>query len=149
VIVKGSSGTQSASATITLTSAETSSALKTALDSSCTVPVYGVNFDFNKTTLRPDAEPVLQQILTLFKSDPSLDAEIGGHTDNIGTSAYNMTLSAGRADAVKTWLVAHGIGTSRITTHGYGDTVPLVPNDSDANRARNRRVEIKKPNCGK
>lgn len=150
VIVKGSGGgNQSSQATITLNSAETTDALRAALASDCTVPVYGVNFDFNNTTLRADADPVLQQILALFRNDPVLAAEIGGHTDNVGTAPYNLTLSAGRAEAVKTWLVTHGIAAPRLTTHGYGDTAPLVPNDSDANRARNRRVELKKPNCGK
>ncbi len=147
VTVKGNGGNQTAQATISFASVATSTALKTALDASCKVPVYGVNFDFNKTTLRPDAEPVLQQILALFKNDPALAAEIGGHTDNVGTPAYNQTLSAGRAETVKTWLAAHGIEASRLTTRGYGETVPIVPNDSEANRAKNRRVELKKPDC--
>ena len=113
----------------------------------CRVPVYGVNFDFNKATLRPDAEPVLHQVLALFNSMPTLSAEIGGHTDNIGKADYNQHLSASRADAVKSWLVTHGISSSRLSTHGYGDTQPLVPNDSDTHRARNRRVELKKAGC--
>ncbi len=78
----------------------------------CTLEIYGVNFDFNKSTLRPDSEPVLQQILALFTSDPSYSAEVGGHTDNIGKEAYNMKLSGARADAVKAWLVAHGVAAS-------------------------------------
>jgi outer membrane protein OmpA-like peptidoglycan-associated protein len=147
-MVKGSGGSrQEAQATISLNSAETSETLRTALDRGCKVAVYGVNFDFNKATLRKDAETVLQQILALFKDDANLTAEIGGHTDNVGTPAYNLTLSGARAVAVKAWLVAHGVAASRLTTRGYGDTVLVVPNDSDANRAKNRRVELKKPNC--
>ncbi|MBS2029250.1 MAG: OmpA family protein [Deltaproteobacteria bacterium] len=73
--------------------------------------------------------------------------EIGGHTDNVGTHDYNLKLSDARAAAVKDWLTAHGIAAGRLTSHGYGDTQPIVPNDSELNRAKNRRVELKKPNC--
>ena len=117
------------------------------LTSICKVNLYGVNFDFNKATLRPDSEPVLQQVLALFKQNPNFRTEIGGHTDNVGGSAYNMKLSQDRADAVKGWLLGHGVTASRIAAHGYGDTVPLMPNTSDANRATNRRVELKRPTC--
>lgn len=113
----------------------------------CKIEVYGINFDFNKSVIKPDSEPVLDQVLALFTGDPSYKAEVGGHTDNIGTRAYNMKLSGARAEAVKAWLVAHGIAADRMTTHGYADTVPLVPNTSDENRAKNRRVELKKQNC--
>jgi outer membrane protein OmpA-like peptidoglycan-associated protein len=113
----------------------------------CTLEIYGVNFDFNKSTLRPDSEPVLQQVLALFNADPSFGGEIGGHTDNVGTRAYNMKLSASRAEAVKAWLVAHGVAASRMTTAGYADTRPLVPNTTDANRFKNRRVELKRSHC--
>ena len=83
----------------------------------------------------------------LFAADPSYSAEVGGHTDNVGKAAYNMSLSDRRAAAVKDWLVAHGVAASRLSSRGYGDTVPLVPNDSDAHRARNRRVELKRKDC--
>jgi outer membrane protein OmpA-like peptidoglycan-associated protein len=113
----------------------------------CTLTVYGVNFDFDKTTLRPDSMPVLAQVLALFANDSAYTAEVGGHTDNQGKRDYNMKLSAGRADAVKAWLVSKGIAAGRITTAGYGDTRPLVPNTSDENKARNRRVELRRAGC--
>lgn len=113
----------------------------------CTIEVYGVNFDFNKSTLRPDAAPVLQAVLRLFTTAPAFRAEVGGHTDNIGTADYNMKLSAERAAAVKTWLVAHSVAADRVTSRGYGDTHPLAPNDTDANRFKNRRVELRRMNC--
>jgi outer membrane protein OmpA-like peptidoglycan-associated protein len=113
----------------------------------CTIEVYGVNFDFNKSTLRPDSLPVLRAVLQLFTATPSFRAEVGGHTDNIGTPEYNMKLSAARAAAVKIWLVTHNVAADRVTSRGYGDTHPLVPNDTDADRFKNRRVELRRMNC--
>ena len=114
---------------------------------SCVLEVYGVNFDFDHAMLRPDSEPVLRQVLTLFTADPAYQAEIGGHTDDVGTRAYNTKLSADRAASVKAWLVEHGVAAGRMTTAGYADTKPLVPNTSDENRFRNRRVELRRVNC--
>ncbi len=113
----------------------------------CTLRIYGVNFDFDKAVLRPDSTPVLNQVLGLFTADPRYAGEIGGHTDNVGGAAYNLKLSEARAAAVKAWLVAHGVAASRVNSHGYGDTRPLVPNTSNENRAKNRRVELKRAQC--
>jgi hypothetical protein len=67
---------------------------------------------------------------------------VEGHTDNKGAAAYNMTLSQQRADSVITWLSGHGIAAERLVAHGMGLTTPLVPNDTELNRALNRRVEF-------
>jgi outer membrane protein OmpA-like peptidoglycan-associated protein len=117
------------------------------LPKACTIEVYGVNFDFDKSVLRPDSEPMLKSVLKLFTGTPSFSAEVGGHTDNIGKPDYNLKLSDARADAVKDWLVSHGVAATRVSARGYGDTRPLVPNDTDANRFKNRRVELKRNNC--
>ena len=113
----------------------------------CTIEVYGVNFDFDKATLRPESAPVLRQVLALFTTIPGFASEVAGHTDNIGTAAYNMRLSDARAAAVRNWLIQHGVAAPRVSSRGYGDTQPLVPNTSDENRFKNRRVELRRTNC--
>ena len=90
---------------------------------------------------------MLQRILGLLQRDPPLAVEVQGHTDNVGGDDYNMTLSQGRADAVKAWLVSHGIAAARITTRGYGRQQPIAPNDSDEGRAKSRRVELARAGC--
>jgi outer membrane protein OmpA-like peptidoglycan-associated protein len=113
----------------------------------CTLEIHGINFDFDQSNIRKDSEPVLHQVLALFTNDPHYSVEISGHTDSEGTGPYNMKLSARRAEAVKAWLVAHGVAALRMTIAGYGDTRPLMPNTTDQNRARNRRVELKQAGC--
>jgi OOP family OmpA-OmpF porin len=127
--------------------ADVGSGLRAALAKGCKAALWGVNFDFDKATLRPDANAALGQVLRLLNDEPALAVEIGGHTDDVGKPDYNLALSDRRAAAVKQWLVAHGVAAARLSSHGYGDTQPLVPNSSDENRARNRRVELKKPSC--
>jgi outer membrane protein OmpA-like peptidoglycan-associated protein len=113
----------------------------------CKLEVYGVNFDFDKATLRPESDAVPTQVLGLFTGDAAYATEISGHTDNVGQHAYNIQLSGKRAAVVKDWPVAHGVAATRMRTAGYGDTRPLVPNTSDENRFRNRRVELKRVGC--
>jgi outer membrane protein OmpA-like peptidoglycan-associated protein len=90
---------------------------------------------------------VLKEVLAIFEAEPKYSGEIGGHTDNVGKHAYNVKLSGERAAAVKAWLVAHGVQAGRLRTAGYGDSRPLVPNTTDENRAKNRRVELKRDHC--
>jgi outer membrane protein OmpA-like peptidoglycan-associated protein len=125
------------------------SKLKGELDRACKVAVYGVNFDFNKATLRPDATPALDAIAKLLTDFGDLKVELGGHTDNVGERAYNQKLSEQRVATVKTWLTKMGVAGERLTTRGYADTQPLVTNDSPENQAKNRRVELKKADCHK
>jgi len=106
-----------------------------------------VLFDFNKSTLQPASDPVLQQILDLMKKNPTQKIEVQGHTDNVGGDAYNQTLSEARAKAIVTWLTQHGITADRLTAKGFGKTRPIADNATDAGRAKNRRVEIADPNC--
>jgi outer membrane protein OmpA-like peptidoglycan-associated protein len=117
------------------------------LSADCHVAIYGVLFDFNKATLQTASEPPLQQVLALLKKNTTLNIEVQGHTDNVGTDTYNQTLSESRAAAVVTWLTQHGIAAARLTSKGYGMTKPVADNRTDEGRAKNRRVEISDPRC--
>ena len=101
-----------------------------------------VNFDFDKATLRPDAAPVVKQIVDLMKADPALRLGIEGHTDAIGGADHNRTLSADRAKSFVAALVAQGIAPDRLTAAGFGPDKPVASNDTSDGRAKNRRVEL-------
>jgi photosystem I P700 chlorophyll a apoprotein A2 len=108
-----------------------------------------VLFDFDKYTLRPEANDSLKKVGQVASSYPNAPLLIEGHTDGKGTHAYNITLSGNRAGTVKKWLVENaGIKASRITTKGWGETKPVAPNkkpdgsDDPEGRQKNRRVEL-------
>ncbi|MFO1311613.1 MAG: OmpA family protein [Burkholderiales bacterium] len=119
------------------------------LDRDCRVALYGVFFDFDKSSLKPDSEPVLQKAAGVLKARPAAKAEVQGHTDNVGGDDYNMKLSGARAASVMQWLATHGIDASRLSAKGYGKTQPVADNATDAGRARNRRVELVNLACRK
>jgi len=121
--------------------------LKSTLASKCHVPIYGVLFDFNKSTLQPASDAILTQVAALMTGNPALKIEVQGHTDNVGTDAYNQALSEDRARSVMTWLTQHGVAAARMTSKGYGKTMPVADNKSDEGRMKNRRVEIADPSC--
>ncbi|HEU4488772.1 MAG TPA: OmpA family protein [Actinomycetota bacterium] len=104
----------------------------------------GVNFETNKATLKPVAREKLSKLSGVLLGFPGeYKLEIEGHTDSTGTDAYNQKLSQGRAESVRNFLVEQGIPTERIAaTQGFGRTKPIAPNDSRANREKNRRVDI-------
>jgi outer membrane protein OmpA-like peptidoglycan-associated protein len=104
--------------------------------------VYGIYFDFNSSTLKPQSAPVLREIVNVMQREPSWILEIEGHTDNVGGDAKNLDLSAHRSAAVKAALVALGVPARRLETGGYGASVPLETNATLKGRARNRRVEL-------
>jgi outer membrane protein OmpA-like peptidoglycan-associated protein len=99
-----------------------------------------VYFDFNKSTLTPKAEEALQGNLKILQDNPSVVVEVWGHTDAKGSPGYNEKLSRARGNAVKNWLVSHGISPDRIKVQAYGETKPRETNETDEGRALNRRV---------
>ncbi len=113
----------------------------------CHVALDGVLFDFNKATLKPESEPVLQHVQALMTQNAALKLEVQGHTDNVGTDAYNQKLSEDRAAAVVAWLNQHQVKNDRLTSQGYGKTRPVADNNTDEGRAKNRRVEIANTMC--
>lgn len=102
-----------------------------------------VTFDTNSTVLRPGLQSEINRIAGVLNQYPNTLVRVEGHTDSKGTDAYNMDLSNRRATAVENLLVQRGIADSRIEAVGYGETLPVATNDTEAGRQRNRRVEIK------
>ena len=101
-----------------------------------------VNFDFNSANLTTLAKSNLDKLVTVLKNNPDTNINIYGHTDSIGSDAVNLRISAQRAAAVKNYFVANGISASRMFTEGLGKSSPIASNDTDAGRAKNRRVEF-------
>lgn len=101
-----------------------------------------VLFDFGEAELRPDAEPSLQGVVELVGDHPGARTEVQGHTDSIGSDAFNQSLSERRAAAVSAWLAAHGVDPATLTTAGYGSSRPVADNDTEEGRQQNRRVEV-------
>jgi len=105
--------------------------------------VYGIHFDIDKSLIKPDSKPVLDEIAALLKNEPKLKVEISGHTDSTGASEHNKLLSRQRADAVVLALGKnYGIVADRMIAAGYGDSKPVATNDTPDGRTLNRRVEI-------
>jgi outer membrane protein OmpA-like peptidoglycan-associated protein len=104
----------------------------------------GVNFETNKATLKPIAREKLSKLSGVLLGFPGeYKLEIEGHTDSTGTDTYNQQLSQARAESVRNFLVEQGIPTERIpSTQGFGRSRPIAPNDTRANREKNRRVDI-------
>jgi outer membrane protein OmpA-like peptidoglycan-associated protein len=107
-----------------------------------------LNFEFGKADIKKDSFPYLDKLADTLNKAKNWTLEIQGHTDDKGGDDFNMKLSQNRADAVKNYLITKGVLLDSITAKGFGESKPLVPNDNDANREKNRRVEFKitKPN---
>jgi OOP family OmpA-OmpF porin len=104
--------------------------------------IQGPNFDFNKATLTPAGKVKVADAAKTLKDNPTIHVEVGGHTDSVGSDAYNQKLSERRAKTVADELTKDGISASRLTVRGYGERKPVADNKTEAGRARNRRVEL-------
>lgn len=102
-----------------------------------------VYFDFDKSELKNESKPDLNRGVRFLNENPTIRVEIAGHTDSVGTDAYNNRLSQQRAEAVRTYLIQGGVQASRITARGYGETQPIADNGTEEGRGRNRRVEMR------
>jgi outer membrane protein OmpA-like peptidoglycan-associated protein len=102
-----------------------------------------VHFQHDSTDILPDSFGLLEELAELFKTKSEIRlAEVQGHTDNTGSAVYNQRLSQGRAQAVVDALVRLGVASDRLVAKGYGADKPIAPNNTDANRAKNRRVQV-------
>ncbi len=97
-------------------------------------------FDFDEATLRQESIGELTRLKELLADSPKLIVEIAGHTDSVGTAAYNIKLSTERAQSVASWLVENGIAESRMKVKGYGESQPIADNATEEGRQKNRRV---------
>lgn len=105
--------------------------------------LVGVNFDFDKATLRPEDIAILDRdALSFVKSNSDVVVEVEGHTDSRGSDKYNMGLSLRRAEAVRDYLISKGVAADRLTAKGYGESQPIADNNTDEGRFKNRRVEL-------
>ena len=107
------------------------------------IVLKGVLFDFDKATLRPEAEQTLQNNLGVLQRYPELVIEIAGHTDSVASDEYNLKLSQGRAETVMKYFVDKGVDAGRMSAKGYGESQPVAVNTTKEGRAQNRRVELR------
>jgi len=102
----------------------------------------GILFDFNKSDLKDNARTNIQNLAATMKNNPETNILIVGHTDDVGSDDYNMSLSRRRAASVRDFTIAQGIPSNRLSIEGRGESEPIADNTTESGRAQNRRVEI-------
>ena len=102
-----------------------------------------ITFETGKAELKPDSNEELDRLVSLLEGNQAIKVEISAHTDDVGNDDFNLKLSEKRAKTVVDYLTGKGIKADRMTAKGYGETQPLVANDTDENKAKNRRVQFK------
>ncbi|HEY8402900.1 MAG TPA: OmpA family protein [Cytophagaceae bacterium] len=106
------------------------------------IVLRNVFFDVNKATLRKESQAELNRLVEILNTNPTMNIQISGHTDSDGNDDHNLKLSDARAKSVVEYLVSKGIDKKRLTYKGYGETMPVAPNDTPENKQLNRRTEI-------
>jgi len=102
-----------------------------------------IHFEFDRATIRPISYPILDDVASLLQKNQQINlVRIEGHTDWIGSDAYNQKLSEARANSVRQYLIQHGIAPERFVAVGYGEARPIADNNTVQGRARNRRTEF-------
>jgi len=107
------------------------------------IRLRGVNFDFDRAEIRPEARPILNQAAERLAQCPGERVRVEGHTDAIGSDSYNQDLSQRRARSVRDYIVSRGVSRGRIEAAGFGESQPIATNDTPEGRQLNRRVEIR------
>ena len=106
------------------------------------VQLVNIQFEFGSAALMEDSEEGVEMLKDFLVSHPEITVELAGHTDNVGSDAYNLKLSEERAEVVRQALIAKGIDETRLTAKGYGSAKPIYPNDNEEHKALNRRTEM-------
>ena len=107
------------------------------------IVLHAVHFDFNRAQVRPQGAESLEEAAEILKENENVNVVIEGHTDAVGSDSYNMRLGFRRAEAVKGYLVEHGIDEDRLEARSLGESQPVASNETAEGRAQNRRVELK------
>ena len=113
------------------------------IDIGQTIVLRNIFFDFDKATIRTESANELDRLIKLLTDNPGIRIELGSHTDSKGSDDYNMKLSQQRSQSVVNYLIGKGIASARLEAKGYGETVPIATNDTEAGRQENRRTEFK------
>lgn len=124
--------------------AATAEEWETSINATGSCSIYGVLFDSGKSSIQPSSTTCLNEMAKLLKKNTAWKMQVEGHTDNVGGKEANLKLSQARAEAVRTWLIAHGVAADRLVAKGFGETKPVVPNSDEQGRSKNRRVDLRK-----
>jgi OOP family OmpA-OmpF porin len=108
-----------------------------------TIILDDVLFDFDKSNVKPEAGAILDRLVVFLRENKDKKAALSGHTDSVGTDAYNVKLSERRVNSVKDYVVKKGAESSQVSSQGFGESKPIADNKTKEGRSKNRRVEIK------